>query len=193
MLVTSQLKSIICSGALELWNILSWKGPIRITEFNSYKFRYKFYGGFTESRCGQVENVDLQRNPMLCPLLWNHSAADESVTNSCVERNAQFLTCCLHLGGTGNPSHGCCHQLICTVIALVGSSWLLTDFSQFTWLKIGCGFKHIELKNNITEYFLLYMYKSFENRTSCNNIEILFSDQCELTLLYVADRFVLHL
>lgn len=113
-------------------------------------FRYEFYRGFTKSRCGQVENVDLQRNPMQGPLLWAtvllQGAADESATSSCIERNAQFLICCLHLGGAGNPSQGCCHQLICTVIALVGSSWPLTDFSQFTWLKIGWGFKHIELK-----------------------------------------------
>lgn len=38
MLVTSQLKSITCSGTLESWNVLSWKRPTRSTEFNLYKF-----------------------------------------------------------------------------------------------------------------------------------------------------------
>lgn len=135
------------------------EGFTRITGFNSFKF--------SDTNSAEVsQRADVARWKMLiCKGILCSAQCCEP--QCCLrvqqmsqlqiphERNAQILTCCLHLGGAGNPSRGCCHQRLCTVIALVGSSCLLTDCSQLTWLKIGCGFKHIELKKT-TQYHWEY-------------------------------------
>lgn len=98
-----------------------------------------------------MENfVDLQRNLILAVhTIVSHSAASGSsrwISYKFIYwKNAQLLTCSLHLGGTANTSQYCCHQFICMVGVLVVSLWLLTDFRPVSpaCRKTGCGFMHI--------------------------------------------------